>query len=279
MSAQLTNRSRLAGTSFFLFCLALFLSTYSAKHPAVSQSGSALVSYVLRPFQSMNHGFNRTLSSLWEDYFALVGVQAENQGLRVRLEKLEAENSRLLEIENENTRLRGLLGVVKDSGFVTIVSNVIGYDASNWVQAITVDKGSADGIEVGMPVIEVNGVVGQVIGVNRNSARVLLITDASSGVDSLVQGNRVRGVVGGAGIGRCELRFVLRDDEVQVGDRLVTSGMDGVYPKGLLIGIVSAVDRSSSRLFQAIPVKPAVEFSRLENVAIITNAAKINTKE
>jgi rod shape-determining protein MreC len=101
---------------------------------------------------------------------------------------------------------------------------------------------------------------------------VLLITDHGSAVDAIVQASRARGVVGGAGARFCEMRYVLPDQEVRVGDRVITSGMDLVFPKGLLIGIVSEAGRRSSSMFRSVELKPAVDFAVLENVLVVTAA-------
>jgi len=130
-----------------------------------------------------------------------------------------------------------------------------------------------------MPVIKGNALVGQVVVVSPNTSRVLLIIDHSSGVDSLIQSSRVRGVVEGLGRDVCELRYVPREEEVAIGDRIITSGVDGVYPKGLMVGLVSDVDKGAGSLFWSVKVKPAVNFSRLETVLIITSAGQVMAEE
>jgi rod shape-determining protein MreC len=138
------------------------------------------------------------------------------------------------------------------------------------VKGIVVNKGSSSGIRVGMAVLHPQGVVGQVVSVSSDAARVLLVSDHSSGVDVLLQDSRARGVLEGAGDQACELKFVTKDADVKQGDIVITSGMDAVYPKGIILGAVSRVAEAQGALFQTIEVVPAVDFSRIEDVLIIT---------
>jgi rod shape-determining protein MreC len=268
MVAAAGNRSRVLASTFLLFCLALFLTAYSAKNPQFVRIGYSVVSELLYPLQSINRGVRDSFLGVWRNYVSLVNLKRENDELQARLSDLEIENSHLIEFRHENRRLRGLLSIVEDGGIKGIAARVIGYDPSNWVQAIIVNRGSKDGVQAGMAVLESEGVVGQVISASFNSSRVLLIADHGSGVDAIIQSSRARGVVEGSGSGMCKLRYVLVGETVKVGDRVITSGMDGIFPKGLLIGKIS--DIRSDGLFQSIDVKPTVMFSKLENVLIVT---------
>ena len=265
------NRSRIAGTSFFLFCVSLFLTAYSARNPWTGALGSSLSSSVLRPLQVMYRGGVSGIAGVWRGYVALIGVQRENNSLRSRLTALEVQNSKLTELESENRRLRDLVGFVEPGVHRAVSARVIGHNASNWMQVLTVSAGTSDGVKTGMPALQGNGVVGQIISAGARSARVLLVTDPSSGVDAIIQGSRVRGVVIGTGDG-CVLDHVLSEDDVKIGDRVITSGMDGVYPKGLLVGVVANVEPSAkgSNMFQFVSVTPTVDFSRLEEVLLVT---------
>lgn len=270
MAAQLNSRAQVAAASFVLFCAALFLTAFSARNPYVSRLGFVVVAEVQRPFQSLYSGAVNSLVALWEDYLWLIGVRQENRTLKARLLALEADNSRLIEFADENRRLRDLLQIGQLTGHRGVAANVVGYDPTNWSQTILLDRGSKDDIQPGMPVLVGQGVVGQIIAASYSTARALLITDPSSGIDAILQGSRVRGVVQGvANINSCELLYVQRDEEVKVGDRIITSGMDDVFPKGLLIGIVSEVGLKRSGMFQSVEVKPAVDFRKLENALIV----------
>jgi rod shape-determining protein MreC len=270
MSEGISARARVAITSFSLLCVSLFLTAYSAKHPALVSLGGVLVSEIVTPFQSFTEFVSASGGSLWERYVYLIGVAQDNDDLRSRVQKVEGELAQLSEFRTENERLRSLLNFVSETELQGTVARVVGSDPSGWVKGVTIDKGSSSGVTVGMAAVVARGVVGQVVAASLNSARILLIADHASGVDAIVQGSRVRGVVEGSGSQVCELRYVTRDYQVKPGEMVLTSGMDGVYPKGLLIGTVAAVETGGATLFQTVEVKPAVDFSRLEEVLIVT---------
>ncbi|MDH3557772.1 MAG: rod shape-determining protein MreC, partial [Deltaproteobacteria bacterium] len=136
-------------------------------------------------------------------------------------------------------------------------------------QTILIDKGRSDGVTQDMAVVSAEGLMGRVIGVSSHHAKVLLILDANSAVDALIQRSRVRGVLVGLGVDLCLLKYVQRNEDVQVGDQVISSGMGGVFPKGLLLGTVQEVVRGSSGLFQRVEVKPAANFNRLEEVMVV----------
>lgn len=272
MATAFSQNTRIAGSCFVLFCVSLFLASYSAKNKEIATVGNTIVSEFTTPVQNASLGLHNSFSGVWDSYLALVGVQQENEKLHQRLQALEAENSRLLEFQSENKRLRGLLGIIESAELKGIAASVIGSNPSPWVQSLTLDVGTSNGVQRGMAVIEAQGVVGKIINASRNSSEVLLITDHASGVDAIIQRTRARGVIEGSGRRLCRLRYVLKEEELRIGDRIISSGADGIFPKGLLIGVVSELDREKRGLFQALEVAPTVDFSRLENVLVLTDS-------
>ncbi len=264
------NRTKVAGSCLGLFCLALVLAAYSARHPRVAQAGAMVISEITTPLQQVSRWSLSSVVGLWDNYVNVLHVRGENEAMHQRLAALEAQNSHLLEFEKENERLRQLLSVRDQHGLQGVVARIVGYNPSNWVESVTINRGSEDGVQRGMPVVERQGVVGHVVSLGRRSAEVLLITDHASGVDALVQSTRARGVIEGSGGGMCKLEYVVKEEELKVGDRVITSGMDGIYPKGLLVGIISNLDRDKRRIFQRIELRPAVAFSKLEEVLVVT---------
>ncbi len=265
------SRTRVAVTAFSLLCVSLLLTAYSSKNREFSRIGVYLVSEALAPAQTVLFFTHESVESVWERYLWLVTVQDENRELRTRLEEIEGDVALLYEFRAENERLRELLEFRQSWSLTGVVGAVIGYDPSGWVKGIVVNKGASDGIRTGMAVVHARGVVGQVVAVSASVSRVLLISDHSSGVDAVVQGSRARGVVEGAGSGMSELRYVNREFNVKAGELVLTSGMDGVFPKGLVIGAVTQVQTSNPGLFQTVEVRPAVDFARLEEVLVLTN--------
>jgi rod shape-determining protein MreC len=149
-----------------------------------------------------------------------------------------------------------------------VAAKVIGRSPSPWVKTIMIDKGTDNGLTRGLPVMVSEGIVGQVIAVSDRYSRVLLVTDRNSAVDALVQSSRARGIVKGNNTDECSFCYALRKDEIQAGEMIVSSGLDGVFSKGLRIGQVVDVKKESSELFQTILLKTCVDFDRLEEVLV-----------
>ncbi len=270
--AEFLRRHSLLLTTFGLLIGAFQLMSLSISNRALPQIGGRAVDFVFLPFQKGYHEVFQSGKYLFRHYFFLLNVESERNELLSRVKELEAHNSRLMEYDSENKRLRSILGFSEESGFSGVVASVVGRDASNWVKSITIDRGSSDGLREGLAVVDGNAVVGQTTTVNPHSSRVLLLTDNSSAIDALAQSSRAVGTVeGGLGRSALKFRYVLKLKEflVNVGDRVIASGQDGVFPKGSLIGVVSKVNPQASGWFQDIEVEPSVDVYRLENVLVL----------
>lgn len=207
---------------------------------------------------------------LWRSYLALQDVELENKALRQEVVQLQKEIGRYREALIANARFKRLLGIKEEVGATVITANVVGVDLAPWLATITVDQGRKDGIKPGMVVMSGAGVVGQTMETSLHFSKVLLLSDYNSAVAALIQRNRARGIIKGAGKGRCYLAYVEKVVDVEVGDRIITSGTDRIFPKGLLIGKVSSVTEGSiSDLFQEIIVTPAVDLKRVEEVVVL----------
>ncbi|HBA89390.1 MAG TPA: rod shape-determining protein MreC [Geobacter sp.] len=206
---------------------------------------------------------------IWSDYINLIDVRRENVQLRksVKLlnERIVANNEAIA----ANSRLKALLDLKETLASPSLAVSVIGEDSSAWFKTLVVDRGSADGLAEGMPVVAAGGVVGRLVKVAAQSSRVLLLTDHASAIAAIVQRSRARGVVRGAGGGRCSLEFTVKDEDVKVGDTVISSGVGGVFPKGLPIGEVTMVKKGEYGVFQTIEVKPAVNIGRLEEMLVL----------
>jgi len=186
--------------------------------------------------------------------------------------RLRAEMAGVEELQRENERLRRLLGFVEEHPRRSIAAQVIAEDASSWFRTIDIDRGYEEGVTEGLPVVNAAGLIGRVVRSTAHSSRVLLITDASSAVAVLVQDERIRGVCRGQG-GTLALDFALVQDAIQIGDGVITSGLGGVFPKGLVVGYVRSVHREQFGLFQTVEVEPAVDFAHLEEVLVLIREA------
>jgi rod shape-determining protein MreC len=199
-------------------------------------------------------------------------LRAENARLREEVDRLSQEAVQIGELQRENAELRAELGFRQSNqDFTWVQARIIGFDPSNLVHAIIINKGTQDNVATGMTVVTPSGLVGQVVAVTPTTAKVLLITDVSSSVDSLIQSNQAKGVVEGSRDGQLTMTYIPQGVKVQTGDRVVTSGLGGIYPPGLWVGTITDVRQNDVDLYQDAQLEPAVDFSRLEVVLVITN--------
>ena len=211
----------------------------------------------------------RSVDYVIDNYFNLISVKKKNGELKKRIEAMEVENQRIVELEKENERLRSLLALKEKEPNVFVAAHIIGEDVMNWFKCVIIDKGRAAGITEKMPVVTAAGLVGQTVEVNRWHTKVMIINDTNSAVDTYVAGKHTRGIAEGTGQRTLKLKYVLKNDDVVAGDRLITSGKDAIYPKDLALGIVTNVDKSKPGLFSDIDVMPFNNFRKLEEVLVV----------
>ena len=255
-----------------LLTVNLVMLAVTTRRPAASGLGRMMIAFVA-PFQELATHVVKTVQDSWWRYFFLVSVARENQQLLQQLAESQQKIIQQRELELENQRLRELLGFKRALPAPVIAAEIIGKDPSAWFKTVIIDKGSTDGLRRGLPAVSSSGVVGQIIEVSARQSRLMLIIDRNSGADALVQRTRARGIVKGTSQDDCYLDYVLHADDVRVGDLVVSSGFDGVYPKGLLIGTVTAVDFKGGDFFKDVQVTPAVDFDKLEEVLIILESS------
>lgn len=222
----------------------------------------------MAPLERGATAVRRTVSGSWQSVAELVRAREENRRLGVKVERLTREADRLAELELENARLRELLEFRETLAGDLLTARVIGRDATGLSRTLLIDRGERDGVVKGAPVLAPGGVVGQVFLSSPHAARVLLISDHNSGVDAIVQRTRARGIVQGTVDAGCGLKYMKRTEDVQVGDTVVTSGLDGIFPKGLPIGHVVGVDKRGQGLFQNAEIAPRIDFEQLEEVLV-----------
>jgi rod shape-determining protein MreC len=213
--------------------------------------------------------FQTSVGNVWHNYFYLRGVRQENRDLKLQIERLRIEQVRLNEDAEQARRLQALLGFKEQFISKTVAAQVIGSSGSEQSRSIYIDKGTHDGIKADMPVITAEGVVGKVLRTFKSTSQVLLINDQTSGVGAILEKSRLQGVVRGTALGEVVLEKVMSDETVQTGDRVLTSGGDQIFPKGLPVGTVTKAS-PGPELFLNIRVKPTADLSRLEEVLVIT---------
>src|SRR5262245_2013291 len=216
---------------------------------------------------------------VWSDYVSLVDVREENERLRGRLARAEEENHQYREAILSSERFQKLSGFRAQREIPMVPANVIHQDLSAWFQSLIIDQGAAAGIRPGMPVITDSGVVGLVSGTTPGASKVLLIVDPQSRVDAYVERTRARGTVRGNSGHEADFEYVLRQENIEEGDLLLTSGLGTIYPKGLVVGRVASVDRKTSGLFLSAKIAPAVDFTRLEEGFVILEQRQIPDEE
>ncbi len=263
------RKNQILLSSGLCLLLSFYILIVSARGQLKNEPVGAVLMWVLRPLQIVAQGTANWVIGIQENYLTLSGFKSENERLRKRIQALEVERQRLLEAEATNRKLQQLLDFRVQLPGKPVTASIIANSASSWFQGCILDKGSADGVQKDMAVVTPLGVVGKVVSVSARSAKVILLTDANSGIDVMVQRTRSRGIVSGSLDSGMVLKYMKRSEDVQVGDRLITSGLDGVFPKGLMAGTVIKVNKQSLGLFQSIEVMPAVQSALVEEVFVV----------
>lgn len=193
--------------------------------------------------------------------------------LREQNEQLTAEVAKLTEAEKTAERLEGLLGLQSTYSLESTAARIVGGSSDAWSQTVTIDKGTIDGLEVGMAVCNSGGAIGQIVEVSASSSTVRLLTDENSGISAMVQRSRAQGILQGQPDGSLLLNYVTADSDVSVGDIVITSGLGGVFPKGLPLGTVTSVNRASNATYYTVTVRAQSLAENNEEVLVITSLA------
>jgi rod shape-determining protein MreC len=252
-----------------LLLFALVLMSLRAQQRKGVEFFDALLMEICSPFQKASTFVSKTIRGTFQQYVFLVNLEKENRMLKQKVAKLQAETHTMKEMRLTNDRLRHLLQFREKNLSSMIGAEVIGQDPSSWFKSVTIDKGERDGVKRGMAVVSPTGIIGQILKTAPHYATVLLITDYNSAIDSIVQRTRAKAIVEGKGENRCQLKYLLRTEEVAVGDAVVTSGLGGNFPKGLMVGEIKKVDKKGHGVFQYAELAPSVDFTQIEEVFVI----------
>lgn len=244
------------------------LSLSLKSSPALRKVQGLVVSMTAPGLEGLEY-VGRSAKQLWLGYFYLVGVQRQNAELQHQLEEFKQREVHFQEAEQALTRLETLLDLKRQVALPVIGARVIAYDPTLWSRAAIINQGKAQGVKEGLPVLAPQGIVGRIVGIYPEYAKVMLIVDRKSSADAMVQRTRIRGMLKGKGANRCSLEFVPKNADVQVGDLVLASGLAGLYPKGLVFGKVTAANKKNPGVFQEIEVSPNVDLSTLEEVLVV----------
>ena len=267
---------RLAIACFALLLVALFLLPNQIQ--GLLQYLGGPVGYVVRVPLEAIASIDASIADRWEQYVALQGVREENQQLRKEIEWLRGQHSQLRESVAATERLTNLLQFKQQALPTMVAAQVIGRDATNRYRAIVLNKGESDGIKPDMGVVTPAGVVGRVVKTTGASSVVLLVTDPSNAIAGLIQRTRDEGVVEGTQQGLAQMKYIPLLSTVRDGDRVVTSGLVGDFPRGLVIGTITSIDKQEGALFQSAELMPEVDVGRVEEVLVIQTSYGQSTK-
>ncbi len=226
---------------------------------------------LVSPPERLLHATGHGLRGMWTNYVDLIHVRQQNKDLKSELDRLHLEEDSLAEDARQGERLQALLGFKETYVYKTVAAQVIGTSGTEQSQVLLIDKGSSDGIRPDMPVITPDGIVGKTRDVFRNTSQVLEISDATSGAGVILEKTRIRGVLQGDSWGQPEIVNVSPDERIRRGEPVLTSGGDGIYPRGLAVGVVDRVVPDPEGTLVNVLIKPAANLSRLEEVLVITS--------
>src|SRR5579863_7337131 len=221
------------------------------------------------PFEKAIVWAQSGIGNIWHNYFYLRGVRQENRDLKYEIQRLQLDQVRLSQDAEQARRLQALLGFKEQFISKTLAAQVIGFSGSELSRAVYIDKGSDDGLKRDLAVITADGVVGKILRVYSSTSLVLLIDDQTSGVGVFLENSRLQGVLRGTPAGGVVLEKILGDEIVQPGEKVMTSGGDRIFPKGLSAGTVTSVSRGGDS-FLNIRIRPAANLGKLEEVLVIT---------
>ena len=273
------KRFRNLWISIFFICFVLFLLSSSSGLKQPWNPVEQLIVEITAPFQKLIRQAINSTKDFWTNYFDLVDVRRENRQLKREIDSFKRENSQYKELLATQQRLRKLLQFKELIHRPVVAAQVIGLDPTGWFKSVIIDKGKDAGLKWDMPVVNASGVVGRIVSVSNSYAKVLLIIDQNSAVDCLTQRSRDRGMVKGTSGHVCKMDYMAKSSDAVVGDVVITSGLGGVFPKGLPVGEISSVKEGDGKLFKEIDVMPCVDFSKLEEVLVIQTAHPMEKEE
>ena len=284
---------RRSGLPLALVVLGLLLLVFSEAGFLTPVEGA--LHYVLDPLQRLFSGAVAVTGDLFQTVRQVRELRAQVEELQAQVDALMVENVQLRDYKAEVETLQALLNFTDEFPILAYLgADVIGREGSNafpsgdvvgsepnpYLRYVTINVGASQGVEVGMPVVSNGpGLLGRVAEVSPRASKVQLLTDPESAVAALLQISRVTGLVVGQPDGSLRMEYLPQDEEISVGDLVLTSGLGGFMPKGLVIGQVTEVRKMDYELFQAALVRPAVDFSRLELVLVITAFEQIPLDE
>jgi len=223
---------------------------------------------IFSPVPKLVNWIGGSTADMYHGYLDMRRAVNENYDLHHKLIDLTTENLKLRQSEGDLKRLRSLLGYADQFSMPTTMAQAVMLDMSGRFKSMIIDRGSNAGIQVNDAIVNANGLIGRVVLTTKDMAKVQLIIDSNSSVGALVERTRRQGVLRGDGAGGAQLYDVPSLADVQPGDNVLTAGIDGIYPKGIPVGMVQKAEKGQD-LFKSIVVKPSVDFGSIEEVIVL----------
>jgi rod shape-determining protein MreC len=209
------------------------------------------------------------VENVWKRYLFLVGLEEENRRLKRENSSLANELLQYREGYLEGVRLQRMLKLQEKLTYPSIAARVIAKSQTALIKTVLIDKGTADGLKPGLPVLAERGTVGRITEASWHASKVLLLIDETSNIDASLQGGRNQGILQGDGLGTCMLKYIPKTETVKLGDIVISSGLSGIFPKGSPLGVVTHIDNTDHGLFQKVKVAPYVDVAKLEEILVL----------
>ncbi len=246
------------------------------EHAQPDAGGVRLIRYwaisLVSPPERLVHWLGSSILGVWDNYLDLIHVRQQNKDLQLELQRLRIEQGGIVEDARQGQRLQQLLAFKQKYVYQTVPAQIIGTSGTEQSRILSINKGSKDGVEVDMPVITAEGIVGRIREVFPHTSQVLEITDPTSGAGVILATTRIRGILRGTALGQPQVTSVMPDERIKEGEPVITSGGDQIFPRGLAVGVVDRVitDPEHDPMVDVL-IHPAANLSQLEEVLIITN--------
>ncbi|MGE4282699.1 MAG: rod shape-determining protein MreC [Clostridia bacterium] len=236
---------------------------------------------VISPIQKVFFGVGKNIEGSIEFVGEIKNLKQKNEILLTEVDELKETNRKLQDLKDENQRLREMLGLKERfDEFQIVGAQIIAKEPGNWFNIFTIDKGTADGLEKNCAVITSKGLVGHIVDISLNRAEVISIIDSNSSASSLIVRTRDIAVVKGdltlQKEGLCKMNYIAKDADIIKGDQIETSGLGGIFPKGLLVGTIKEIGKEPYEISKYAIIEPAVDFKRLEQVFVIKNTNTVS---
>ncbi len=253
---------------FFIVIVAL--NTPAAKKFRLLHAAKIIANDVIFPFKyAGNAVYSGTTSGVY-NFFRLKGIQKENDILKAEIAEYRAKEVLVEDTARENERLRDALNFRSRSYIPGLIAaEIIGRSSNNWFEMVEINRGSADHVSADSAVINSEGLVGRVFEVSQFSSKVLLITDPTSAISVIDSETGDMGIASGNSIGPVKIKYMSATAALKIGDKIITSGMSDIFPKGILVGYVQSVNKKDYDIFQKVDVGPSVNFSRLDKIFVV----------